>query len=76
MEPVNYELGNVFKVAMAPAFYIPDTYFIFRSTREQIVIIITGNSFVSTSFLDSEELEHIEKYYPFLDTINYKVKPK
>lgn len=76
MEPVNYEIENVFSVAMSPAFYLPDTYFIFRSTREQIVITITGNSFVSTSFLHSEEIRHIEKYYPFLDTINYKVKSK
>jgi len=67
---------TVFKVAMAPAFYLKDTYFIFRTTREQITITVTGKSFISTHFLHHEEIKHIEKYYPLLDTINYKIHPR
>ncbi len=73
---INAEKEDMFKVAMAPALYLPNTFFIFRSPTEQIVITVDGNSFISSLFLTTEELQHIEKYYPFLDTINYKVKSK
>jgi hypothetical protein len=76
MEPVNYDLADVFQIAMSPAYYLPDTYFIFRSEREQIVITIIGNTFISTHFLNGEEINHIKKYYPFLEIINYKVRAR
>lgn len=73
---INAEIEDVFQVAMAPALYLPNTFFIFRSLVEQIVITVDGNSFISSLFLTTEELNHIEKNYPFLDTINYKVKSR
>lgn len=73
---INDETEDIFQVAMAPAFYMQNTFFIFRNITEQIIININGNSFISSLFLTKEELNHIEKYYPFLDIINYKVKSK
>lgn len=73
---INAEKEDVFQVAMASALYLPNTYFIFRSPTEQIVITVDGKSFISSHFLITEELIHIEKYYPFMDIINYKVRQK
>lgn len=73
---MNDDEENLFEVAMAPAFYMQNTFFIFRNITEQIVITVNGNSFISSLFLTKEEINHIEKYYPFLDTINYKVRQK
>jgi len=66
-----------FEVLMEEALTLPNTWFIFRSSKEQVEISLSGSKeLISTHLLTHSERKFIELNFPNLPIESYKLRNK